>query len=113
MGVQFSIRGEGYDVDDPRSYVDLSNVNARDMFERLGLSIFAGQAWGEMRARELADLCRQELTPKKRCQDVGLTAYEDGRVHFAGRPAGRINMRIQELLALCEMAGDLGLITWG
>lgn len=113
MSITFSIRGESYDVDDSKTYMNLSNVNAKELYIRLGFDTFAGECFGEMRARELAGLCRRELTPTKRCLDVGLPPHNERGYTFAGRPAGRINMRIKELLDLCERAGDLGLISWG
>ena len=112
MSVTFSIRGRAAELEAYDTYVNLSSVNCRDMFERLGVGD-QDDLIGEMRARELGERCRKALASPEAEQDRGLPSYEEGRYMFVGRPAGRINMRIKELLALCETAGELGLIYWG
>jgi hypothetical protein len=115
VSVTFSIRGAGYDVDDEKTFVNVSNTNARDLLIRLGLGDEPGdnELRGNRRAKDLARRCRDELTAEKKNQDTGIEGFSDGRFHFGGRSPGLLNRRIQELLDLCERAGDLGVIYWG
>lgn len=110
MSVTFSISGVETDVEDYGAYVNTSNANCGDLLVRLGIPV--GELVGEMRAKELGERCRAALASPA-AQDKGLPAQREGNYFFMGRPAGRINMRITELLALSERAGELGLIRWG
>jgi hypothetical protein len=110
MGATFCIRGVGYDVDDYSSFVDMSYSTCEEIFARLRID--ADVVAGEIRAKELKVRCEAALESPEAAQDGGLPAVQEDNYHFMGRPAGRINLRIKELLTLCERAGELGLIHW-
>lgn len=115
MSVTFSIQGLGYyagqEGDEYHNYVNLSGMNARVLLTRLGLD--PGEVlMGDLRARDLAERCKTELTTEKMDLDGGEEGFTEGRYRFFGRSPGLINKRIQELLDLCSQAGDLGVVTW-
>ena len=111
MSTTFSIAGRRYDVDDESTYVNLSSVNARELLKMLGLE--NDELLGEFRARGLVPRCKEVLRALRAQGDEGEEGVTEGRYHFAGRSPGLLTRRAKELLALCEKAGELGLITWG
>lgn len=111
MGTMFWVGGVSYDPEDAETYVSVTYSTCADIFQRLRL--VGDPVGGELRARDLRLLCKQALESEEAKQDDSLPEVHEGRYHFMGRPAGRINMRIEQLLKLCESAGELGLIYWG
>ena len=122
MSVIFDIFDHEWPIDEDgchcpaaQMYVELSNANARDFLNWLGLE--STELYGEMRARQLAPLLRRRLWPTSRehgdagrsggieCKARGPTIID------CGRPAGRLAEHAQRLLALAEHAGD-GIIVW-
>jgi len=121
MSVSFDIAGYEWDTDEdgcscpPRHmYVNLSNLNARDFLNWLGLG---ESLWGEMKARDLSAVLRRRLWPeRRRVGDTGMVAMVAvGRrgavLADCGRAPGRLAEHAERLLALAECAGD-GVIIW-
>ena len=98
-----------------RMYVQLSNANARDFLDWLGLD--NQELFGDMGARQLAPLLRRRLWPIHRERgDEGRRGGIErtpGRPTLidCGRPVGRLAEYAERLLALAEYAGD-GVIVW-
>ena len=95
--------------------VGMSEYTARDLFAWLGLAFDYS---GSIPAQTLAPLLRRRLWDVERNHDPAIEGHESGgpgtgqcRVIFGGRPAGRLRMRCEQLLATCERAGDR-LIGW-
>lgn len=110
MSVTFSIAGTHRRDEEDHLSLNLNNRNAADLLAWLGLP--AIDLWGEVPATDLAARCRRRLWPEPRNHDPGLPDGEDGRVFTCGRPPGYLRERTQQLLELCELAGD-GVITYG
>ena len=94
--------------------VNLHNGNAAAWLQWVGLS---SQPCGEIKATELAALCRRRLWDEARNHDVGFDGYdhqEPGkcRVISGGRPDGRLRQITEQILRVCEKAGDR-LVAWG
>lgn len=94
--------------------VNLHNQNAGDWLRWVGL---VSAPMGEIKATELAALCRRRLWDEDRNHDAGV-AFEDykgpkgPRVITGGRPDGRLRQITEQMLRVCEKAGDR-LIAWG
>ena len=94
--------------------VNLHNQNAGDWLRWVGL---VSAPSGEIKATELAALCRRRLWDEKRNHDAG-TTFEDhqvpgrARVIMGGRPEGRLRDITEQVLRVCEKAADR-LICWG
>jgi hypothetical protein len=93
--------------------VDLHLQNAADWMQWVGLK---SAPMGEIKATELAALCRRRLWDEARNHDKGV-AFEDhqvegrARVIMGGRPDGRLRDITEQMLRVCEKAGDR-LIAW-
>jgi hypothetical protein len=95
--------------------VNLHNQNAGDWMRWVGLD--ASKPYGEIKASELAALCRRRLWDEKRNHDDGITFEEyhgamGARVITGGRPDGRLRQITEQMLRVCEKAGER-LIAWG
>ena len=117
MTVTFSVRGLDVDWDDPSTFVNVSNVNARALLEWLGLE--PGEfLHGSVSSSELAALCRRRLWGNvARNEDPGTPGHEDRRpmrcpVFYAGRPPGYLRLRTEQLLLLAQRRPD-GTIDFG
>ena len=117
MSVTFSIRGAFFDWDDSRTYLNVSNVNARALLEWLGLE--ADEALtGSVRCSELAARCRRRLWGNvARNEDPGESPFVErgtaGAVLFVGgRRPGYLRERTEQLLALA-MSDPEGIIDFG
>jgi len=94
--------------------VNLHNGNAAAWLQWVGLS---SQPYGEVKATELAALCRRRLWDEPRNHDVGFEGSDHKgptgpRVISGGRPDGRLRDITEQMLRVCEKAGDR-LIAWG
>jgi len=94
--------------------VNLHNQNAGDWLRWVGL---VSAPSGEIKATELAALCRRRLWDEKRNHDAGISFEEyqgamGARVISGGRPEGRLRDITEQMLRVCEKAGDR-LISWG
>jgi hypothetical protein len=94
-------------------FLNLSNANARDLIAWLRLP--DEDLCGEIAARELAARCRRRLWDEARNHDEGLpgSVEYDGRLVIGGREPGYLRRRTEQLLNLCALAGEEGVITWG
>lgn len=94
--------------------VNLHNQNAGDWMRWVGIQ---SEPHGHMKASDLAALCRRRLWDEKRNHDAPV-AFEDhqtpgrARVIMGGRPEGRLRQITEQMLRVCEKAGDR-LIAWG
>lgn len=135
MTVTFSVHGEHSDVEQPDSYVNVSNTRARELLDWLGFSAEARDPalCGTLPSGELAARCRRRLWPIARNQDPGTAttiegpiarlqeigadaenaSHEGPTVVICGRPEGYLPVRTAQLLALCERAGAGGAIDFG
>jgi hypothetical protein len=107
VSVTFRIEGVPVDYDDRRTFVNFSNLNARDLLEWLGCCI--GPALiGTVNARDLAARCRRRLWDEPRNHDPAVLPISSatGRFTLCGRPAGGLRARCQELLELAEAAQE-------
>lgn len=105
MSVTFWIEGVAIDHDDPRTFVNVSNLNARDLLDWLGY--VAGPCLsGSLDSRELAARCRRRLWDEPRNQDAAIPpeSMRSGRVVICGRLAGTLRTRCEDLLKLAEGA---------
>ncbi len=122
MTVLFDIRGAKWpqDEDGVRSppaelYLNISNSNARDFLNWVGLH--QHELWGEMPARELAALLRRRLWPERRNRDdEGRDGFIEREARGAlflscGRNPGKLASYAERLLRLAEYAGD-GMVVW-
>jgi len=93
--------------------VNLHSQNAGDWMRWVGL---VSAPMGQIKATELAALCRRRLWNEARNHDAG-TSFEDfkgptgPRVIMGGRPDGRLRQITEQMLKVCEKAGDR-LIAW-
>lgn len=118
MSVTFDIRGmewpkdeEGWGAPPPEAFVNLAQGNAWAFFAWLGID--AQELCGQPRARELAAVLRRLLAdPEARAADVGVQGWQERNMTYCGRPAGRFVAAAEGLLALTEIAGDLGIVCW-
>jgi len=86
---------------------NLANTNARALLAALNLD--DEDLTGEARARDLVPaLKRLAKTP-----DPGEPMVVTGNFTDCGRDAGYLQKRANELLELCQKAGELGVIAWG
>jgi len=94
--------------------VNLHNQNAGDWMRWVGLT---SAPHGQIKATDLAALCRRRLWDEARNHDAGV-AFEDhqvegrARVISGGRSAGRLRQITEQMLRVCEKAGER-LIAWG
>jgi hypothetical protein len=110
MSVTFRVKGERANWETGENFLNLSNVNAREVLAWLGYEIGEGLL-GELDARELAARCRRRLWNEPRNHDPELPGWE-GRgaggvrvVQFARRP-GYLREKTEALLKLAERAGE-------
>lgn len=94
--------------------VNLHNGNAADWLRWVGLT---SAPCGEIKAAELAALCRRRLWDEARNHDAGTEGADykvpnGPRVIMGGRPDGRLRQITEQMLRVCEKAGDR-LIAWG
>lgn len=94
--------------------INMSNPNAGDFMRWVGLTSAPG---GEIKASELAALCRRRLWDEKRNHDQGFEGRDykvtgGPRVIEGGRRDGYLREQTERMLKLCELAGDRW-ITWG
>lgn len=116
MSVTFSIVGEpdhcekgvGECDECYHQSLNMANANAREFIAVFGLG---DELWGSMRASEMAKLIKGVLDSGYK--DSGRPSEEHGRFIDCGRRSDYCNERAQQLLAMCERAGDLGIISWG
>lgn len=122
MSILFNIRDHQWPIDQdglrlpPASmFVQLSNVNAREFLDWLGLH--DAELWGEMPAHQLAPLLRRRLWPANRQRgNAARPGYIERASHgltviCCGRSAERLAECAERLLALAEHARD-GIIVW-
>lgn len=102
MSVVFSAECQG-------DFIDMNNSNASAVLDALGYS----EPYGEEDAEFF--LGRVLLALAVAPADAGLPATgTDTRFIDCGRPAGYVQMRLEELHALAQYAATAGLlITWG
>lgn len=98
--------------------LNLSNANARDLLDWLGLPA----EYGEVPVADLIARCRRRLWDEQRNHDPALPGSEEGgpdtgrcRVIRVERPADYLRQRTEDLLKLAELAQAAGetTITWG
>jgi hypothetical protein len=94
--------------------VNLHNQNAGDWMRWVGL---VSAPSGHIKAIELAAMCRRRLWDEKRNHDSAVSFEETtsgvgARLISGGRPAGRLRDITEQMLRVCEKAGDR-LIAWG
>jgi hypothetical protein len=94
--------------------LNMANTNAADWMRWIGL---ASGPCGEIKANELAALCRRRLWDEERNHDPALDGDDykiDGgpRVIISDRPANYLRDQTARMLKICEKAGDR-LIAWG
>jgi len=106
VSTTFAIRGIEINYETGEGYLNLASVNAGELLRELGL--YNEDLTGEIRVRAL----RQRLEGARAVADRGrLGVIANRYVEFA-QPAGRKAEYIDALEALCEQAGDLGIIIW-
>jgi hypothetical protein len=110
MSVTFAAQSVLVDEDDSSSYLNISNVNARELLTWLGLSP-DDDLDGECAVLDLAARCRRRLWPIPRNEDAGVPSAE-----FGGNGTGECRTvdlpeTTARLLELCERAGT-GAIRW-
>jgi hypothetical protein len=88
--------------------VNMANINALDFMRWVGLDVDHS---GHILASELAPKLRRRLWDVERNHDEGIAATSEGRVHSMGRRPGYLRERTEQVLALCERAGDR-LVVW-
>ena len=116
MSTTFSVRGLDYEPEDYELYLNCNARNARDLLSFLGLTVdVADEPYGEIRAgelRKLIDVARARPADRGR---LGYVEQQEGRplVIAGGRPPERMGQYLDRLEALCGLAGDLGIISWG
>lgn len=98
---------------DVTAEINLSNANARDLMSWLDLP---RDDCGEMKASELAARCRRRLWPEDRNDDEGREGFVDaspGRATLidCGRSPGYLRQRTEQLLRVCERAGE-AFVVW-
>lgn len=117
MSVTFSVRNEATDYEDLKAFLNLANVNARDLLALLGVATDPSgyDLCGSMRAKELLRRCvaARALVGADRGR-LGYAEAREGRAALVVgcRPAGRMAEYVEKLVALCDRAGDLGVICW-
>lgn len=106
MSVTFSIRGEK----DDDLYLNMSNVNARDLLAWLGYTDRV-DLLGELDPRDLEARCKRRLWPERRNTDPSRPAKAYGgvgtgmcRVVECGREEGYLRTRTEQLLRLAQLA---------
>lgn len=109
MSLQLSIRTLRPSWADPESFVNLDWIEAAEVFEVLGLpEIFNPATPVEIRARSLGRMVRGALGGSFR-DEADWTA--DPRVATVAESyRGATRRKLVEVQALCERAGDLGVI---
>lgn len=95
--------------------INMNNSNALDLVRWLGLP---AEICGNVPARELAPVLRRRLWDESRNVDPAIGGEVSGgpgtgqcQAIFPGREAGYLRRRCEQLLAVCERAGDR-LIVW-
>lgn len=84
--------------------IAVSNVNAMELCRWWGIP---AELMGEVLARDLAAACRRRLWPEERNEDPGVPpSQRSSRVYDCGRRPGYLKERTQEMLRICEKAGD-------
>ena len=114
MSVTFWIAGERQDPEAwEERFVNLCNANARDLLAWLALP-GGGDLCGDIPARELAARCRRRLWDEARNHDAGIepAVEHGGRLVVGGREPGYLRRRTEQLLNLCALAGEEGVIAW-
>lgn len=107
MSITFS--GNSSDPEDSFSYVNVSNDNAKDLLEWIGVS--SPDFCGELPATDVAAKCRRRLWPEPRnFDDERLGVVHEGsdgsvRAVECRRRAGYLRDKTVALLALCERLG--------
>lgn len=107
MSITFQIEGERIKWEDP-DYDSFMNLNERNGLDLIAWLNFPApvDSYGEIPARELAALCTRRLWPEDRNTDEGIAVVSAGRIHMGGRCTGYLKGRTEELLKLCNRAGD-------
>src|SRR5262245_43402282 len=94
--------------------VSVSDQNARDLIEYLGLE---WEDHGLMDAADLVGRCYLRLAEDRVDPAVPTTTVETahgGRIFFWGRPKGYLQERTEDLLRVAIFAVDhLGVVAWG
>jgi hypothetical protein len=95
--------------------VNMANGNALDFLAWIGLPV---DYCGDVPASELAPKLRRRLWDVDRNHDPAVDGHESGgpgtgqcRAVYAGRRPGYLRERTEQILALCERAGDR-LLVW-
>jgi len=110
--IRFLIAGDfEYQEDRPYTFVQMSDVDCRDLMAWLWLDPID---FGYVQAGDLAARCRRRLWPLARNNDPAVPSREsrNGNVRLvvAGRAAGYLRARTQDLLKLAQRAGPDGQI---
>lgn len=97
--------------------VNMANMNAAEWMRWVGLNSCPG---GEIKATELAALCRRRLWDEARNHDPSVTSEQfakrlglenNPRVIFGERAEDYLRDRTEQILRVCEKAGDR-MIAW-
>jgi hypothetical protein len=116
MSVTFENTAVELDYEDPSTYVNLSNSNARELIDWLKLSMDTSEdLWGRMPAREVAARCKRRLWPEKRNCDPARATRDTKRpgkcrITEMGRPEGYLRMRTADLLQLATRNLDADIV---
>ena len=89
--------------------VNMANGNALDFLAWVGLPV---DYCGSVKGSDLAPVLRRRLWDESRNHDEGIPSVSEGRVHYMGRRPGYLRERTEQVLALCERAGDRE-VSWG
>jgi len=113
MSITFHIAGEPWDEAGERE-LNVSNCNGYALLEWLGIT---PDYCGSIKATDLAARCRRRLWPESRNVDEGRKGFISTTPGHAtmvdcGRAPGYFTERAEQLLAICELAGN-GDICWG
>lgn len=94
--------------------INMANMNAMEWLTWVGLTADYG---GEIEASKLAVLCRRRLWDEARNHDPAIPgevfqSMNGPRVIISSRRPGYLRERTEQMLKLCEKAGDR-VISWG
>lgn len=99
-----------YTVDDSFD-VNMSNGNARDVLEALGLIVDNEMPWcGDIAPDDLVGrvLIARAVAPDPALASYELTGERGARLVFAGRQAGYVNEKLDRLQRLAEVCAAMG-----
>lgn len=119
MATQFYIADGRTDWADLSAWLEVNEVDRRDLLTVLGLAV---EPYGQISATELRTRCVNALRSPEVDRDRQTPARDpqsDGRHHWAGRRIGFLDEKLRGLIALCDRAdleallrGSVGFIVW-